>query len=70
MTTADTDDRVVPAHSFKYTAALQSRDIGPRPHLRRIDTQAGHGACKPTTMAIDEMAGKWAFAAHWTGLKV
>lgn len=70
VTTADTDDRVVPAHSFKYIAALQGLDIGARPHLIRIETQAGHGAGKPTAKAIDEMADKWAFAAHWTGLAV
>lgn len=70
VTTADTDDRVVPAHSFKYVAALQHIDAGPRPHLVRIETQAGHGAGKPTAKAIAEMADKWSFAAHWTGLKV
>lgn len=70
VTTADTDDRVVPAHSFKYVAALQNVDAGPRPRLLRIDVQAGHGAGKPMAKAIDEMADKWAFAAHWTGLKV
>jgi len=69
-TTADTDDRVVPAHTFKYVAALQHIDAGPRPHLVRIETQAGHGAGKPTAKAIAEMADKWAFAAHWTGLRV
>ncbi|MDY0962976.1 prolyl oligopeptidase family serine peptidase [Massilia sp. CFBP9026] len=70
VTTADTDDRVVPAHSFKYVAALQNIDAGPRPHLVRIETQAGHGAGKPTAKAIAEMADKWAFAAVWTGLRV
>jgi len=70
VTTADTDDRVVPAHSFKYAAALQGVDAGPRPHLIRIETKAGHGAGKPTAKAIGEMADKWAFAAHWTGLQV
>ncbi|WP_306391668.1 prolyl oligopeptidase family serine peptidase [Telluria beijingensis] len=69
-TTADTDDRVVPAHTFKYIAALQEADPATRPHLVRIDIQAGHGAGKPTAKAIEEMADKWAFAAHWTGLKV
>lgn len=70
VTTADTDDRVVPAHSFKYVAALQHIAAGPRPHLVRIETQAGHGAGKPTAKAIAEMADKWAFAAYWTGLRV
>lgn len=70
VTTADTDNRVVPAHSFKYTAALQAADIGNRPHLLRVETRAGHGAGKPTSMVIDEFADMWAFAAHWTGLVV
>ena len=70
VTTADTDERVVPAHSFKYIAALQHVDAGSRPQLVRIETQAGHGAGKPTAKAIGEMADKWAFAAHWTGLGV
>jgi prolyl oligopeptidase len=69
-TTADTDDRVVPSHSFKYVAALQSADIGPKPHLVRIETRAGHGAGKPTDKLIEETADMWAFAAHWTGLDV
>ncbi|GGD33966.1 prolyl oligopeptidase family serine peptidase [Aureimonas glaciei] len=69
-TTADTDDRVVPAHSFKYVAALQSADLGPRPRLLRVDTRAGHGAGKPTDKMIEEMADVWAFAARWTGLEV
>lgn len=69
-TTADTDDRVVPAHSFKYVAALQAADLGPRPRLLRVDTRAGHGAGKPTQKVIEEMADIWAFAAQWTGLKV
>lgn len=70
VTTADTDDRVVPAHSFKYAAALQAADIGPRPHLLRVETQAGHGQGKPTDKMIDEVVDKWAFAARWTGLDV
>lgn len=70
VTTADTDNRVVPAHSFKYAAALQAADIGNRPHLLRVETRAGHGAGKPTAMVIDEFADMWAFAAHWTGLEV
>lgn len=69
-TTADTDDRVVPGHSFKYVAALQAADIGPKPHLVRIETRAGHGAGKPTDKIIDETADMWAFAAKWTGLEV
>jgi prolyl oligopeptidase len=69
-TTADTDDRVVPGHTFKYVAALQAAHIGPRPHLARIETRAGHGAGKPTDKVIEETADMWAFAAHWTGLHV
>lgn len=70
VTTADTDNRVVPAHSFKYAAALQAADIGTHPHLLRVETRAGHGAGKPTDMVIEEFADMWAFAAHWTGLEV
>lgn len=70
VTTADTDDRVVPGHSFKYTAALQAADIGDKPHLARIETRAGHGSGKPTDKVIEETADLWAFAARWTGLEV
>lgn len=69
-TTADTDDRVVPGHTFKYTAALQAADIGPKPHLVRIETRAGHGSGKPTDKVIEEAADLSAFAARWTGLEV
>ncbi|AOH86276.1 prolyl endopeptidase [Sphingomonas panacis] len=68
--TADTDDRVVPGHSFKYAAALQAADIGPKPHLIRIETRAGHGSGKPTDKVIAETADVWAFAAKWTGLAI
>ena len=61
ITTADHDDRVVPAHSFKYAATLQAAQAGPAPILIRIDTKAGHGAGKPTSKLIDEAADKWAF---------
>ncbi|MDE2302412.1 MAG: S9 family peptidase, partial [Sphingomonadales bacterium] len=70
VTTADTDDRVVPGHSFKYTAALQAAALGPRPHLIRIDTSAGHGSGKPTDKAIAEAADELAFLAYWSGLEV
>jgi prolyl oligopeptidase len=70
VTTADTDDRVVPGHSFKYTAALQAANVGPRPQLIRIETRAGHGSGKPTDKAIEEGADILAFLAEWTGLKV
>jgi prolyl oligopeptidase len=68
VTTADTDDRVVPGHSFKYTAALQAASIGDKPHLIRIETRAGHGSGKPTSKQIEEIADLWAFAGYWTGL--
>jgi prolyl oligopeptidase len=70
VTTADTDDRVVPGHSFKYAAALQAAKIGPRPHLIRIETRAGHGSGKPTDKLIDEYADLWAFLGHWTGMSL
>jgi prolyl oligopeptidase len=68
IATADTDDRVVPAHSFKYAAALQAARIGDRPHLIRIESRAGHGEGKSTQARIAEEADLWAFAARWTGL--
>ncbi len=68
VTTADRDDRVVPAHSFKYIAALQAAGLGPRPQLIRIETRAGHGAGKPTDKAVAENADILAFLAQWTGL--
>lgn len=70
VTTADTDDRVVPGHSFKYTAALQAAALGDKPHLIRIETRAGHGSGKPTDKAIAEGADILAFLAHWSGLAV
>ena len=63
ITTADHDDRVVPAHSFKFAAALQAAHKGDNPVLIRIETKAGHGAGKPTTKIIEEIADKWAFLA-------
>jgi prolyl oligopeptidase len=66
--TADTDDRVVPGHSFKYIAALQHAQIGDKPHIIRIETRAGHGSGKPTDKIIEETADMWAFAGYWTGL--
>ncbi len=70
VTTADTDDRVVPGHSFKYAAALQAAAIGERPHLIRIETRAGHGSGKPVDKIIAEYADMYAFVARWTGLDV
>ena len=64
ITTADHDDRVVPAHSFKFAAALQAAQSGPAPVLIRIETRAGHGAGKPTTKLIEEAADRWAFLVH------
>ncbi|MBN9521120.1 S9 family peptidase [bacterium] len=61
VTTADTDDRVVPGHSFKFAAALQAAHRGPNPVLIRIETKAGHGAGKPTAKVIEEVADQWAF---------
>ncbi|HSQ54506.1 MAG TPA: prolyl oligopeptidase family serine peptidase, partial [Gemmata sp.] len=61
VTTADHDDRVVPGHSFKFIAALQEKQAGSAPVLIRIETKAGHGAGKPTTKAIEEVADQWAF---------
>lgn len=61
ITTSDHDDRVVPAHSFKFAAALQEAQAGEKPILIRIETKAGHGFGKPTTKVIDETADRWAF---------
>ncbi len=61
VTTADTDDRVVPGHSFKYAAALQQAQAGGAPVLIRVQTRAGHGSGKPTEMIIEEYADQWAF---------
>ena len=61
ITTADHDDRVVPAHSFKFAARLQKAQKGKKPILIRIETKAGHGAGKPTSKIIEEQADKWAF---------
>jgi prolyl oligopeptidase len=68
VTTADTDDRVVPGHSFKYTAALQTADTGTKPKIIRIETRAGHGSGKPTDKLIEEYSEIYAFLAKWTGL--
>ena len=61
VTTADHDDRVVPAHSFKFAAAIQEAQGGTDPVLIRIETQAGHGAGKPTSKIIEEAADRYAF---------
>src|SRR6185503_15122348 len=69
ITTADHDDRVVPAHSFKYAATLQSAQAGAAPILIRIETQAGHGAGKPTSKIIEEAAQRWAFLVRELKIK-
>lgn len=68
VTTADHDDRVVPAHSFKFAAALQAAQSCDNPTLIRIETNAGHGAGKPTSKIIQEQADKWSFLFYNMGL--
>jgi prolyl oligopeptidase len=70
VTTGDTDDRVVPAHSYKFAAALQSAQTGDAPVLLRVDVSAGHGAGKPVAMLLDERADVLAWHAHHLGLEV
>ncbi|MBX9252563.1 S9 family peptidase [Desmonostoc muscorum CCALA 125] len=70
ITTADHDDRVVPAHSFKFAAALQANHAGDAPVLIRIETKAGHGAGKPTAKIIEEAADKWAFLVRTLNVEV
>ncbi len=69
VTTGDLDDRVVPAHSFKFAARLQAMNDGPNPTLIRIETKAGHGAGKPTAMIIAEYADRFSFALWNMGVK-
>lgn len=68
VTTADHDDRVVPAHSFKYAATLQAADTGDQPKIIRIDSKAGHGAGKPIAKVIDEYADIYSFIFHNMGI--
>ena len=68
ITTADHDDRVVPAHSFKFAAQLQADQTGPNPTLIRIDVNAGHGAGKSTKLQIQEWADVWSFAFYNMGV--
>ncbi|MEO6522534.1 MAG: prolyl oligopeptidase family serine peptidase [Mucilaginibacter sp.] len=67
--TADHDDRVVPAHSFKFAARLQEYQTGEAPVLIRIETKAGHGAGKSTAQSISEAADKWAFVFANMGVR-
>jgi prolyl oligopeptidase len=68
--TADHDDRVVPAHSFKFAATLQQAQGGPAPVLVRIETRAGHGAGKPTSKRIEEAADSLAFLVKNLGVEL
>ncbi len=70
VTTADHDDRVVPAHSFKFAATLQECHTGPNPVLIRIDTKAGHGGGKPLAKVLEEQADIYGFIMYHTGMKV
>ena len=68
ITTADHDDRVVPAHSFKFAARLQEATAASKPALIRIESKAGHGAGKPTAKVIEEAADIWSFAMYNLGM--
>ena len=70
VTTADHDDRVVPGHSFKFTATLQAAQAGPQPVLIEIETKAGHGAGKPTSKVIEEQADRIAFLVRNLGMTI
>ena len=69
VTTADHDDRVVPAHSFKFAATLQECNAGDRPQLIRIDTNAGHGGGKPMAKVLEEQADIYSFIIHNLGME-
>jgi prolyl oligopeptidase len=69
ITTADHDDRVFPAHSFKFAAALQQAQAGDAPVLIRVETRAGHGAGKPTAKVIEDVTDQWAFLVKNLGMK-
>lgn len=69
VTTADHDDRVVPAHSFKFAATLQAYNAGKSPTLIRIDTKAGHGGGKPLSKQLEEQADIYSFILYNMGLK-
>lgn len=69
VTTADHDDRVIPGHSFKYTATLQEKYKGDNPILIRIGVRAGHGAGKPTSKIIEEQTDIWSFVFYNLGIE-
>ena len=69
ITTGDTDDRVVPGHSFKFAAQLQFSQACKNPTLIRIETRAGHGSGKPTSLRIEETADIYAFLYKYLGIK-
>lgn len=70
VATADHDDRVVPGHSFKFAATMQADQAGSAPVLIRVETKAGHGAGKPISKTIEEMADEWSFVAYNLGMNV
>jgi prolyl oligopeptidase len=69
ITSADTDDRVVPSHAKKFAATLQEKDAGENPILLRVETKAGHGAGKPTSKQIEEAADIYSFLFKTMGVK-
>jgi prolyl oligopeptidase len=69
ITTSDHDDRVVPLHSYKYAATLQEHNIGDNPILLRVETDAGHGAGKPTTKLINEQTDVYSFLFYNLGIE-
>ena len=68
VTTADHDDRVVPAHSFKFAATLQEYHVGNNPVIIRIETDAGHGAGTPISKTIEQVADRYSFAWYNMGI--
>jgi prolyl oligopeptidase len=69
ITTADHDDRVVPAHAMKFAATLQANDAGTNPILVRIETKAGHGGGKPTAKQIEELTDVYSFLVRTVGMR-
>ena len=69
VTTSDHDDRVVPAHSYKFAATLQADQGGEAPVLIRIETKSGHGGGRPTSKLIEEVADRWAFLDQVLGME-